>query len=338
MDLNLFWFITCAFLLSGYAILDGFDLGGAANILWCKKEEDKQVIYKSIGPVWDGNEVWLVTFGASFFAAFPDAYATIFSGFYLPLILVLVCLITRAITIEFRNKLESPRARTIYDTLFGTSSLLVLVLLGVAGGAIIKGVPVNESREFVGSFWDIVTPYTVLGGVLIASVMLLHGSFYVSMKGGEEMQKALAKSQRILFGVFLVTYVVTVSLSIFALPHVAESVEAKPIAWVAVAIAVLAVLSVLKSMLAGKPGKAFASTTVAILAHLACYVIVLFPNLVISSLNEYWNMTVYNAASSQKTLGIMQIIAIIGLPLVIIYNFIIYWVFRGKVQAEDAQY
>src|SRR4029079_11374948 len=182
MDLNTLWFILLGVLLAGYAILDGFDLGVGILQPVAKTDEERRIFLNSIGPIWDGNEVWLVTFGGAMFAAFPEAYATVFSGFYIAFMLVLVALILRAISIEFRGKLQSPAWRTFWDYGFFTGSSLASFIFGVAVGAAMKGVPLNERGVFVGHFIDQLTPYSLAVGAMTVMMFMMHGAIFLYLK------------------------------------------------------------------------------------------------------------------------------------------------------------
>ena len=271
MELNDFWFCAIGVLLSGYAILDGFDLGAAISLLWCKNEEEKQTIYQSVGPLWDGNEVWLVTFGASFFAAFPEAYATIFSGFYLPLMLLLWALIIRAAAVEFRNKLVSPRWRCRLDYLFALASLLIVALLGITVGALLRGIPVNGQQQFVGSFWDIVTPFSALTGILATSLAMLHGTFFVALKSPIPLGPGVRRAQWLACLVFFFSYLAVSLVCVLNLPHVARVFEQLAISWAIVLITVLAMLNIFKALIAQRPRRGFFYSTILILTLLLCF-------------------------------------------------------------------
>ncbi|RPJ48514.1 MAG: cytochrome d ubiquinol oxidase subunit II [Candidatus Latescibacterota bacterium] len=338
MDLHVFWFAVLGVLLAGYAILDGFDLGVGILHLLARGDRERRVFLNSIGPLWDGNEVWLVTFGGALFAAFPHAYATVFSGFYLAFMLLLFALIFRAVSIEFRSKLEAPGWRRAWDVSFMVSSALATLLFGVAIGNSIQGMPIGPDMEYAGGFFDLLRPYPILVGVFAVALFAMHGSIYLYLKTEGELQQRVRGWMWHAFGVFLVLYLLTTIFTLAAHPRAIANFRTIPFAWVVVVLNVLAIANIPRAIYLGRPGYAFASSAATIAALVFLFGIGLFPNLVVSSLNPEWSLTIYNAASSQKTLGIMRIIAFIGMPFVLAYTAVIYWVFRGKVEIGKFSY
>ncbi|HSP86639.1 MAG TPA: cytochrome d ubiquinol oxidase subunit II, partial [Ignavibacteriaceae bacterium] len=221
-DLNTIWFILIGVLLTGYAILDGFDLGVGSLHLLVKKDEERRIIINSIGPVWDGNEVWLVTGGGALFAAFPHVYATVFSGFYTAFMLLLFVLIFRAVAIEFRSKQEAKWWRQTWDVLFSVASIFIAFLMGVALGNIVTGVPVGADKEFAGTFFGLITPYTVLVGITTVALFMMHGSIYLVMKTEGEIQNKIKRwvNNAIIF--FVICYVSTTMATLIYYPHMIQ--------------------------------------------------------------------------------------------------------------------
>jgi cytochrome d ubiquinol oxidase subunit II len=338
MDLNVFWFAVLGVLLAGYAILDGFDLGVGILHLLARDDRERRVFLNSIGPLWDGNEVWLVTFGGALFAAFPHAYATVFSGFYMAFMLLLFALIFRAVSLEFRSKLDSPRWRGAWDASFFVSSALATLLFGVAIGNSIQGMPIGPDKEFAGSFFDLLRPYSVLVGLLAVSLFAMHGAIYLHLKTEGELQKRIRGWMWHAFGVFLVLYLLTTIFTLAAHPGVLDNFRTIPWAWGVVVLNVLAIANIPRAIYMGRAGYAFLSSAAVIAALLFLFGVGLFPNLVVSSLSPDWSLNIYNAASSPKTLGIMRIIAFVGMPFVLAYTAVIYWVFRGKVEIGKFSY
>jgi cytochrome d ubiquinol oxidase subunit II len=338
VNLNIFWFAVLGILLAGYAILDGFDLGVGILHLFAREDRERRVFLNSIGPLWDGNEVWLVTFGGALFAAFPHAYATVFSGFYLAFMFLLFALIFRAVSIEFRSKLESPAWRGAWDASFSVSSAVATLLFGVAVGNSIQGMPIGPDMEYAGSFFDLLRPYPILVGVFAVSLFAMHGSIYLYLKTEGDLQKRVRGWMWHTFGVFLVLYLLTTIFTLTAHPGAIANFRTIPFAWAVVVLNVLAIANIPRAIYLGRPGYAFLSSAATIAALVFLFGIGLFPNLVVSSLNPEWNLNIYNAASSQKTLGIMRIIAFIGMPFVLAYTAVIYWVFRGKVEIGKISY
>lgn len=337
-DLNTIWFILIGILLTGYAILDGFDLGVGALHLLVKDDLERRIMINSIGPVWDGNEVWLVTGGGALFAAFPHVYATVFSGFYTAFILLLFALIFRAIAIEFRSKRPSRTWRKSWDISFSVSSILIAFLMGVALGNIITGIPLDADKEFAGSFWSLINPYTILVGITTVALFMMHGSIYVVMKTEGELQKKIRGwvNNTIIF--FVICYVTTTMYTLIYYPHMVEHFKSTPILFLVAVLNMLAIANIPREIYHGREFRAFLSSCASIVALLALFAIGLFPNIVLSNPNPEYSLNIYNAASSQKTLNIMLIVAIIGIPFVLAYTISIYWIFRGKVKLDAMSY
>lgn len=340
MDLNLVWFLLLGVLLGGYAVLDGFDLGvGILHPFVARNDVDRRIAMNSIGPLWDGNEVWLVTFGGALFAAFPDAYATIFSGFYTALMLLLFALILRAVSMEFRSKLESRGWRRLWDLAFFTGSTLATFLFGVAVGNAMVGIPLDARGDFTGTLLDQLNPYAMLVGLFAVSLFAMHGAIYLYLKTEGEFQKRMTTWMWRTFGVFLVLYMLTTMFTLVRVPAATAKFEDSPWAWVVPVLNVLAIANIPRAIHLGRPGYAFLSSAATILAFIFLFAVALFPNIVTSSTPEVGpSLTIYNAASSEKTLGIMLLIAIIGMPCVLAYTTVIYWTFRGKVRIGEHSY
>jgi cytochrome d ubiquinol oxidase subunit II len=338
LDLNTVWFVLIGVLFTGYAMLDGFDLGVGALHLFTDTDAERRIMLNAIGPVWDGNEVWLVTGGGALFAAFPNVYATVFSGFYLAFVLLLVALIFRAVAIEFRSKQASPRWRRAWDVAFCGSSVLSSLLLGVAMGNIAWGVPLDERGEFAGSFLGLLHPYALLLGVTTLALFLMHGAIYAVMKTEGALHDKLRGwvSQCIIF--FIICYATTTMATLLYVPHMAARVRANPWLFSVALVNMLAIANIPREIHHGRDGRAFVSSCVAMIALMGLFGLEIFPNLVLSNPNPAHSLTAYNAASSQKTLGIMLTVALIGVPIVLAYTVSIYWIFRGKVKLDRMSY
>jgi cytochrome d ubiquinol oxidase subunit II len=338
MDLPLLWFVLLGVLLAGYAILDGFDLGVGILHLKARTDTERRIFLNAIGPIWDGNEVWLVTFGGALFAAFPEAYATAFSGFYVAFMALLFALIFRAVSIEFRSKVHSTWWRRAWDVGFCGSSLLATLLFGVAVGASMKGVPLNERGIFIGRFLDQVSPYAVLVGLLTVAMFTMHGAIYLYLKTEGDLQDRIRHWVWTAFGLFLVLYVFTTILTLVTVRRSTANFETYPWAWSVVLLNILAIANIPRAMYLGRPGQAFASSCGTIAAFVFLFGIALFPNLITSNPEPANSLTIYTAASSPKTLGIMALIAAIGVPFVLTYTAVVYWTFRGKVRLDSHSY
>lgn len=338
MDLNLLWFILLGVLLAGYAILDGFDLGVGMLHLTARNEKERRLMINSIGPLWDGNEVWLVTFGGALFAAFPSAYASIFSGFYVAFMMLLFALIFRAVSIEFRGKRDSQAWKRFWDYAFFAASTLATFLFGVAVGNALAGIPIDANGVFVGSFFDLLKPYPILFGLLTVSFAVMHGAIYLHLKTEGELQELSHRWMWRGFGFALICYLLATVFTLTWIPDAAHNFREHSWAWIVVVGMVLAFANIPRAIFLGRPLAAFLSSSFTILALVCLFSLTLYPNLVISSLSPAYSLTIVNAASSAKTLRIMAIIALIGMPFVLGYTAAIYWAFRGKVRITEHSY
>ena len=338
LDLNTIWFLLIGALLSGYAILDGFDLGVGMLHLFVNDDKERRIMINSIGPVWDGNEVWLVTGGGALFAAFPHVYATVFSGFYNAFIILLFMLIFRAVAIEFRSKRPMKWWRQMWDVAFSVASFLIAFLMGVALGNIITGIPIGLDKEFAGTFLSLLNPYSILVGITTVSLFMMHGAIYSVMKTEGELQAKLRRwvNNAIIF--FAICYVTSTMATLIYYPHMVENFRSAPVIFIIALLNMLAIANVPREIFKGREFRAFLSSAVSIAALLLIFAIGIFPNIVYSNPNPEYSLTIYNAASSEKTLTIMLIIALIGIPFVLAYTISIYWIFRGKVKLDEMSY
>jgi cytochrome d ubiquinol oxidase subunit II len=326
-------------LLTGYAVLDGFDLGvGITHLLIPRTEHERRVAINSIGPLWDGNEVWLVTFGGAMFAAFPDAYATVFSGFYTAFMALLFALILRAVSIEFRSKVAAPGWRRVWDVCFSAGSTVAALLFGVATGNIMRGIPLDARGNFTGSLLDLLNPYALLVGVLTVSLFAMHGTIYLHLKTEGPLQRRTVEWMWRTFGVFLLTYVMTTMFTLVAVPRAVAHLVETPILWAVPVANVFAVANIPRAIHRGSAGHAFVSSSAVIVAMVFLLGAALFPNLVPSHPEPQHGLTIWNAASSARTLEIMLLVAVIGMPGVLAYTATVYWTFRGKVRLDEHSY
>lgn len=342
LDLNTTWYILVAVLLTGYTILDGFDLGVGILTLFTKNnaqgELDRRIMLNSIGPVWDGNEVWLLTGGGALFAAFPHVYATVFSGFYTALMLLLCALIFRAVSLEFRGKVNNARWRMIWDRSFGVSSLLIALLLGVALGNMVVGIPLGPDMEFTGNFFTLLNPYSVLMGVVAILTLACHGAHYSVVKTEGALLAQAKTWTRRSFMLMLGAYILLTAVTPLVAPRLFDVYRAKPALFALPVLVYLTLAGLRHHAVKGQDGRAFFASCVAIALMLVQFAIGSFPNLVFSNPSPELSLHIINAASSQKTLEIMRTIALLGMPVVIAYTAVIYWVFRGKVKLDNTSY
>ena len=337
--LALIWFALLGVLLTGYAILDGFDLGvGAMHLVLARSERERRTSLNAIGPLWDGNEVWLVTFGGALFAAFPIAYATTFSGFYSLFMIALFALIFRAVSIEFRGKMKSAGGRAAWDVAFSGASILAAVSFGVAVGNLLRGVPLDEAAEYRGVLADQLEPYPLLVGALTLSLFAMHGTIFLFLKADGDLQARARRWMGRTFVVFALTYVATTVATWRAAPHALETIREVPALWVVPALNVLAVLNIPRAIHLGRPVYAFVSSSCAIAALVFLLGVALYPHLIRSSPHPERSLSVFDAASSAGTLKIMLVMAAIGMPMVLAYSAVVYWTFRGKVEIDEHSY
>jgi cytochrome bd ubiquinol oxidase subunit II len=322
LDLQLVWFLLIGILLAGYAILDGFDLGvGMMHLFVARTDRDRRILLNAIGPVWDGNEVWLLTGGGAIFAAFPKVYATVFSGFYLALMLLLTALILRAVSLEFRSKVESPAWRRLWDGAFAVGSFLPAVLFGVAIGNVMRGVPIGTDGEFAGTFLGLLNPFSLGIGLLSTAMFLMQGATWLTLRTDGELRARAASVKRGAWTAFVVLWALTTFWSRSEAPHLWANYDG-PTTWLAPGVFVLA--TAVYPLTSGV--RSFVFSSVAIASLIAVMGQALYPYMV-PSLGDLANsLTIQNASSSALTLKVMLTIALIGMPFVIGYTI---WIYRG---------
>ncbi|AXI78684.1 cytochrome d ubiquinol oxidase subunit II [Peterkaempfera bronchialis] len=327
MHLHDVWFILIAVLWIGYFFLEGFDFGiGVLTRLLARDERERRVLINTIGPVWDGNEVWLLTAGGATFAAFPDWYATLFSGFYLPLFAILVCLIIRGVAFEYRAKRDDERWKRAWEQAIFWTSLLPAFLWGVAFANIVHGVDIDRDKEYVGGVLDLLNPHALLGGLLTLTLFTFHGAVFAALKTlGDIRQRARALAQRL----GLATAVLAAA---FLGWTQADTGNVRSL--VALVVAVAALLGALALNRAGREGWAFICSGAVVVAAVAMLFLALYPDVMPSTLDPAWSLTVSNAASSAYTLKIMTWVAAIFTPLVLLYQSWTYWVFRKRIGVQ----
>jgi cytochrome d ubiquinol oxidase subunit II len=339
MDLNTFWFVLVGILLTGYAVLDGFDLGTGPLLLGTTSDHERRVFLNAIGPIWNGNEVWLVTGNGALFAAFPLVYATVLSGFYDLFMLVLAALIFRAAAIEFRSHRPGIRWRMTWDVAFAISSVLSALLLGVAFGNIVWGIPLDSGREFQGDLLTLLHPYALLTGFATVVLFIMHASVYLVLKTDGPLQEKLMRWTRVTVPAYLACFVVFNAVTLLACPHIVAAFHKRPLILGALfAVGLLGTLNILREIWKNAPGRAFASSCAAVVLHLGLFGAAVYPNLVFSTPDHAFDLNIYNSASTEKTLGFMFVVAIIGVPIVLTYTITVYYVFRGKVVLTEESY
>lgn len=335
--LPLLWYLLVGLLFAGYAVLDGFDLGVGTLHLLGRTDEQRRIFLNAIGPVWDGNEVWLVVGGGALFAAFPPVYATVFSGFYLALILLLFALIFRAVAIEFRSKEPGRSWRQTWDVSFSVASTTAALLMGIALGNVIAGIPLDVAGDYTGSFFDLLNPYSLIVGATTVALFTMHGAIYLTLRTEGATQALVARWIRPAILTFVTLYATATLATLLFVPHMIAPFAARPLLAVVPLGTFGAVLGIPLAVRHGRPGTAFVASCLTILGLWALVGIGMFPRLVVAT-DPVLSLTLHNAASSPGTLRTMTIIAAIGGPLVVAYTVGIYWVFRGKVRLDHMSY
>lgn len=338
IDYPTLWFLVVGGLFSGYAILDGFDLGAGALHLFFQKEESRRIALNAIGPVWDGNEVWLVIGGGALFAGFPVLYATLFSGMYIPFMLFLAFLIFRAVSIEFRSKEKMKWWRQMWDVSYSVASIMLAVLLGVVLGNVLLGMDIGASQEFEGNWVEFLNPYALLVGVTTLALFSTHGALYLLMKTEGRLYAKLTILARRAMIFFLTTFALLTLYTLIYIPHLSD--RFRDISWLFIVpvLAFLSIANIPRLISKRKYGQAFFFSGLTMALLLIVVAIELYPVLILSTIDKAYSITIYNAASSSRSMSIMLLIAAIGAPLVLSYTAFVFWTFRGKVELDETSY
>ncbi|WP_028476203.1 cytochrome d ubiquinol oxidase subunit II [Nocardia sp. CNY236] len=329
MSLQEFWFVLIGVLFTGYFVLEGFDFGVGMLMPILGKGSDtrRRLVLNTIGPVWDANEVWLLTAGGAMFAAFPEWYASLFSGFYLALLVLLVALILRVCAIEYRGKIDDPRWRARCDIGIGIGSWIPALAWGWVFANVVHGVPLDEHKEFAGSVADLFGPYAVVGGLATGLLFALHGAMFLALKTGGEVRADARRTARLLLGP---TVVVVGGFGLWT-----QLAYGTGWTWIPLALAVLGSITAAVADIARRDGWAFTGTTVTVAAVTALLFGSLFPNVLPSTLDAAFDLTVYNASSTPYTLTVMSWAAVVVTPVVLVYQGWTYWVFRKRITVEQ---
>jgi len=333
MDLNTLWFALIGVLFVGFFFLEGFDYGvGILHPFLGKNDTERRMIVNTIGPVWDGNEVWMITAGGAMFAAFPHWYATLFSGFYLALVLMLLALIVRGVAFEFRSKMDDLGWRALWDWVIFFGSFIPALLWGVALANLIRGVPIDENMTYVGGFFNLLNPYALIGGLASLAIFTLHGATFLTLKLGgglEDRARGFATKLWYPAAFFLLAFVIAT----YWMTDVHERLGLNP--GVVPAVAVIAMVGCRWTINNRRDGWSFILTAVSIVFATVTVFIALFPRVMVSSLNADWSLTIYNASSSPYTLKVMSIVAGLLVPVVLVYQAWTYWIFRQRITPDS---
>lgn len=337
ITLQITWFLLIGLLLTVYAILDGFDLGLGFWHLFARKDEERRMLIQSVGPVWDGNEVWLLTGGGAIFAAFPPVYATVFSGFYLALMLLLLALIFRAVSVEFRSKVESPGWRKAWDLAFSLGSSLAALLFGVALGNLLRGLPLDAEGNFTGSFFTLLNPYALLIGAVGFCMLLTHGALYVALKTGGELETRARGWARTAWYFYLGLFVLASVVTIAAMPGLLDNYLHSPILFGIPVLALSFIVLLGVFVIKGNPRRAFLFSALSIVGLMTTAGASLFPRFVPTLGAPELSLTAFNASSSELTLTTMLILALIGMPIVITYTVWVHKKFAYKINLGEME-
>jgi cytochrome d ubiquinol oxidase subunit II len=339
MWLNQVWFVLYVVIIGGYVILDGFDLGvGVLYPFISRDDTERRLVLNSIGPVWDGNEVWLVLGGGALFAAFPLVYASLFSGFYLAMMAVLLVLILRAVAIEFRSKRPGTRWRATWDWFFFGSSAGIAFLLGVALGNVLRGVDLDSAGNIDAAFVDLLSPYALALGVTAVLMLTLHGAIFLTLKLEDDL---LARVQHLVPRLMIAFFLAMTAMIVWTLlleEQFADNYRDR--LWTAVfpVAALGAALVAWQSILRAADMRAFVASATMIGLLMASVAAALYPVMIPSTIDPAYDLTIYNAASAEETLTVMLVIAVIGMPFVLLYTAGVYYFFRGRVRLDDTSY
>jgi cytochrome d ubiquinol oxidase subunit II len=331
VELHTIWFVIIAFFWVGFFVLEGFDFGvGVLHTIVGRSDAEQQIALSTIGPWWDGNEVWLIVAGAGMFAAFPGWYATMFSALYLALLLVLFALMARGVSIEFKGKRDGERWRTTWKWCTTLGSLLIPLLLGVGLGDLLVGLPIDSSHEFTGNFFDLLTPYGLWTGLTLLGLCLLHGATFLKLRTTDELRERARAAARPLGWAALALVVgwVIWTRNVAGGADVPGPVEV---------LAVIAVIAAARTAMTDYDGWAFTASAVAIASVVGSIFIDLYPNVMVSSTNAAYDLTVGNSASGHYALTVMTVVAVIFVPLVLLYQGWSFHVFHGRIKTPSAQ-
>ena len=333
------WFVLFVAIVAGYLILDGFDMGvGILLLPIARSDHERRLLLNSIGPIWDGNEVWLVLAGGVLFAVFPLAYASLFSGLYLAFMLVLFVMILRTVAMEFRSKEASPRWRSLWDVVFSLASAGLALLLGVAFGNVLSGVPLNADGNITVSLIALLTPFALLVGITTVAMFAMHGALYLVMKTeGDLNARIRAWVPRLMVTFFVLNTAVVVAMVVNHHQITSRYIEQ---VWPVIfpAGALVAILMAWRFVRQGREFLAFVASGATIALLVVSGAIGLFPNLIGSTTDAAYNLTIYKAASQVNTLAVCLIVALIGMPFVLLYTGGVYWFFRGKTEVDSHGY
>lgn len=335
---QIIWYFVIGISVIMYTVLDGFDLGVGCLHLFTRSDQERRLMLNAIGPVWDGNEVWLIIVFGAMFVGFPPVYATICSSFYFIIMILLMGLMIRAVAIEFRSKQESIGWRRFWDVMFSIGSYVIAFTLGVLMGNIIVGIPIDQDEIFQGSFAGFFTPYTILVGILGVTIFMMHGVIYMLMKTEGTMHKRVRRWVNPTIIIFIICYIATTIMTLIYKPHMIDIMRETPALFLAGVLALLAIICVPLFACRGKDGTAFIFSSISIALLFILFGLGTYPNMIRSSLDPSYSLTLFNSSATVATFKVVLIVAGIGVPMVLAYGYWIYRIFRGKVSIDETSY
>ncbi|SOE23019.1 cytochrome bd-I ubiquinol oxidase subunit 2 apoprotein [Spirosomataceae bacterium TFI 002] len=338
LDYPTLWFLVVGGLFAGYAILDGFDFGAGAWHLFFKKEESRRIALNAVGPVWDGNEVWLVIGGGALFAGFPIVYATLFSGLYVPFMLFIFSLIFRAISIEFRSKETMLWWRKTWDISYSISSILLATLLGVVLGNVLQGLPIGKDGQLQMSLFEVLNPFSIVIGITTLALFMMHGGIYLIMKTEGRLFAKIGILTKRSVWIFVALFAVSTTYVLLYIPHLSNGFKENPVLSIIPFLGMLSIANIPRLLSKKNFFRAFIFSAISIALFLFVVAIELYPSILISSIDPSYDISIYDAASSEKTLGIMLFMAAIGTPIILTYTIFVYKTFKGKVRLDETSY
>lgn len=336
--LQILWYLVLCAAVIMYTVLDGFDLGVGSLHLLVKSDHDRRVFLNAIGPVWDGNEVWLIIIGGALFAGFPAAFGAIFSAFYTPSMVFLAGIIFRAVAIEFRSKITSSKWRSFWDGVFSISSIVISFGAGVLLACLVRGIPIDQEMVFRGSLKDFISFYSILVGLMTVFLFMLHGLIFLLMKTEGDLHDRLRKFVKPTVLVFGILYAITTIDTMIHLPYMMDRFRSIPILYIIPILAILSMVNVPYQVHKKNDGLAFIFSSISITMLFVLFGIGTYPVILRSTLNPNYSLTMFNTSSEETTLKVILLIAAIGVPLVLAYGFFLYRVFRGKVKLDSSSY
>lgn len=337
--LETLWYSVVATAILFYVILDGFDLGVGALHLFAKTDEQRRTFLNAIGPVWDGNEVWIVIVIGGLFAGFPNVYATVLSGFYTLFMILIAGLMFRAVAIEFRSKRESKKWRSVWDVVFSAASIFVALVIGILFGNIIEGIPLNSAQDYIGDFSTFFRPYSILVSIVTLSLFTMHGCIYLAMKTEGKTNDLIQKWIYPSLVFFIFSYLILTVVTLQFKSHMTDRLYEFPILFIVPILAFFSIMNIFYQVRKKNDGWAFVSSCISISLLLSLFALGVYPNLVLSTVDPEMNtLTIFNSSSSPQTLKILLTIVGLGLPLVFAYGFWVYRIFKGKVKLDASSY